>query len=198
MSRRLRNIFYKMKQRCSDEKCSSYKYYGGRGIKVCKEWAKSFENFKNWALKNGYKDTLSIERINVNGNYEPENCCWIEMRLQARNKVNTNRITAFSETKSLVEWLEDDRCDTHSVETLRSRMKRGLSGEEVVLGTRNDCFKIIEAFGEKKSLMQWSKDYRCKVRYGALQYRLDNGWKSEIAISIPPGVFKKEYYDNNR
>ena len=76
-----------MKKRCEKNRSCS-KYHGDRGIKVCDEW-KTFENFEKWAMENGYNDNLSIERINVNGNYEPKNCKWIPIRLQSRNRRNT-------------------------------------------------------------------------------------------------------------
>ena len=81
-----------MIKRCNDENCKNYKYYGGRGIKVCDEWKNNFLNFRKWALNNGYKENLSIERIDVNGNYCPENCTWITMENQLKNKQNTLKV----------------------------------------------------------------------------------------------------------
>lgn len=80
-----------MKTRCDNSNEKSYKNYGGRGISYCDEWA-NFENFYNWAINNGYLDGLSLERINVNGNYCPENCKWITMTDQQQNKRNTIKI----------------------------------------------------------------------------------------------------------
>lgn len=78
-----------MKSRCYYTKNKAYQRYGGRGIKVCEEWRNSFEKFKEWALTNGYDDNLTIERKNVNGNYCPENCCWIPLSEQAKNRRTT-------------------------------------------------------------------------------------------------------------
>jgi len=75
----------KMKQRCYNIKDKAYKYYGGRGIIICDEWLNEFETFKKWALGNGYQDNLSIDRINNDGNYEPNNCRWTIKEVQARN-----------------------------------------------------------------------------------------------------------------
>lgn len=85
---RLYNTWHDMKARCNYKKCSEYKNYGLRGIKVCEEWEKSFSNFQEWAMKNGYKEDLQIDRINVNGNYEPNNCRWVSPLLNSNNKRN--------------------------------------------------------------------------------------------------------------
>lgn len=95
-----------MKQRCNNERSDNYKYYGGRGIKVCSTWEKDFVSFKTWAIKNGYKDGLTLERIDVNGNYEPKNCKWIPFIKQIRNRRNTVKLTYKNDTKPLVEWCE--------------------------------------------------------------------------------------------
>ena len=86
---RLYRIWLGMKVRCSNPKNSAYKYYGARGITVCDEWANDYMSFKEWALNNGYADNLSIDRIDVNGNYEPDNCTWITGLEQCYNKRNT-------------------------------------------------------------------------------------------------------------
>lgn len=85
---RLHNIWTLMLQRCENIKASGYERYGGRGIKVCKEWHE-YMPFKKWAMSHGYQDTLTIDRIDVNGNYEPTNCRWATWQEQAKNKRNT-------------------------------------------------------------------------------------------------------------
>ena len=82
---RLYRIYRHMINRCSLPNMENYHLYGGRGIKVCQAWGK-FEPFKEWALNNGYKDNLSIDRINNNGDYTPDNCKWSNDYEQARNK----------------------------------------------------------------------------------------------------------------
>lgn len=89
---RLYSIYTNIKTRCYNEKSPNYKSYGERGIAMCDEWKEKFEPFMTWALKNGYSDDLTIERVDVNGNYEPSNCKWIPMKQQASNKQNTLKV----------------------------------------------------------------------------------------------------------
>lgn len=91
---RIYSIWHGMKSRCNYPKNKCYHHYGGRGISVCKEWDESFNTFANWALTNGYADNLSIDRIDVNGNYCPENCRWVTNAEQQRNKRKSPSRTA--------------------------------------------------------------------------------------------------------
>jgi len=101
---RLYNIWTHMKDRCYNSNYFQYYLYGGRGIKICKEWQNDFMGFYNWAIKNGYDDKLTLDRINVNGNYQPNNCRWITRAEQTRNQRNNINITYMGETHCLSEW----------------------------------------------------------------------------------------------
>lgn len=87
---RIYDIWRDMRNRCYLPNIKNYKYYGGRGITVCSEWIgdKGFQNFYNWALTNGYNDSLTIDRIDVDGNYEPDNCRWVTKSVQNANRRN--------------------------------------------------------------------------------------------------------------
>ena len=82
---RLYPVWKQMKQRCSNTRNKSYEWYGARGIKVCDEW-QDYGVFRSWALSSGYKEGLTIDRINGNGNYEPDNCRWITIQEQQKNR----------------------------------------------------------------------------------------------------------------
>lgn len=88
---RLHRIWSNMKQRCANPNKRDFKYYGARGISVCEEWRQDFWNFYHWAMLNGYKDGLTIERVDYDRNYEPNNCKWIKATEQQRN-MRTNRV----------------------------------------------------------------------------------------------------------
>lgn len=111
---RLRRIYHGMKDRCFSDKNQNYKYYGGRGITVCQEWLDDREAFITWALENGYRNDLSIDRIDVNGNYEPGNCRWAtdaEQRANQRPRTAPYKrhimFTIDGVTRSAIEWCEE-------------------------------------------------------------------------------------------
>ena len=95
-----------MKTRCCNQKGRRYKDYGGRGIRICDEWKNDFTSFYNWSIANGQKENLTLDRINVNGNYEPSNCRWVDWKKQQNNRRN-NFIIEYNKTKhTLQEWSE--------------------------------------------------------------------------------------------
>lgn len=88
---RIWSIWVNMKDRCERKSNKSFMYYGGKGIKVCDEWKKDFKSFYNWSMLNGYTDELTIDRINCQGDYEPNNCRWETMKKQVRNRSITKK-----------------------------------------------------------------------------------------------------------
>lgn len=126
--------------RCTNKNRKSYKDYGERGIKMCDEWRDDFLSFYNWSMANGYDDSLTIDRIDVNGNYEPSNCRWIPKGEQSKNTRRNRFIERNGETHTLTEWENimgiRDCC-------FRSRLRMGWSVEDAL-------FKKVRA--KKKSI----------------------------------------------
>lgn len=103
---RLHVIWCDMRYRCENPNADKKNVYGNRGIAVCQEWH-DYKTFRSWALANGYRDDLSIDRIDVNKGYSPDNCRWATTKEQARNTRKTRRVTINGETKLLIDWCEE-------------------------------------------------------------------------------------------
>ena len=102
----LYNIWRGMKKRCDLTQSKDYKNYGGRGISVCQDWENDFKSFYDWSIKNGYQEGLTIDRKNNDGNYCQENCRWVSMKEQARNKRSNVIIEIDGEKKNITDWAE--------------------------------------------------------------------------------------------
>lgn len=120
---RLYTIWRHMKERCNVKKTTYYEHYGGRGIRVCDEWNNSFVAFMNWALKNGYSEKLTIERIDNDGNYYPENCRWATMREQSSN-TRRNVFVEYNGVKMTAS--EYARQTNQCVETITYRIRNNI------------------------------------------------------------------------
>ena len=104
---RLYDIWCGMKNRCYNKKDSHYPRWGGRGISICSEWLLDFSNFRAWALHNGYTENLTIDRIDNNGNYCPDNCRWVTVAEQNNNQ-RTNRYIAYNgKIQNLKQWSKE-------------------------------------------------------------------------------------------
>lgn len=126
-STKLYKIWKNMKARCYNPRVDRYPHYGGRGISVCKEWH-MFIPFRDWAFSSGYKEGLSIDRIDVNGNYSPCNCRWVTMKEQALNKTTNHLIAYHGITRSITEWA---KAFGITYGTMHDRLKSGWSMEKI-------------------------------------------------------------------
>ena len=124
---RLYHIWFDMKRRCYQKQNKRWNKYGGRGIKVCPEWLNNFQSFFDWSMANGYADNLTIDRIDLDGDYSPDNCRWADEFQQANNRSNNHYITYQGETKTMMEWSRDLNMN---YSTLRKRIRDGWSVEE--------------------------------------------------------------------
>ena len=186
---RLYKIRSQMIARCYSPNSQSYSNYGGRGITVCDEWLgeNGYGNFKKWALSNGYRDNLSIDRIDVNGNYEPLNCRWADDFIQNNNTRRNVKITYNGETHSLSEW---GRIKPNGLcyDTLRSRLRDGWSIEDAFSKPHFDggidvTGNIITIDGETHNVTWWCE--KNGIAKSTFYRRLKRGWSVEKAATMP-------------
>ena len=131
---RIYSIWQAMKSRCYYEKSKTFKYYGGRGIKVCDEWKNSFISFYEWSMKNGYDENAergqcTIDRIDVNGNYEPNNCRWATIKQQANNTRRNHFIEYNGKTQTVSQWANELGVEPDSI---FNRLRKGFTEEEAL------------------------------------------------------------------
>jgi len=181
MSRkRLYGIWYTMKTRCYKEKCINYKNYGGRGITVCNEWQSDFENFYNWALENGYVEGLSIDRIDNNKGYSPENCRWATRIEQANNQRSNHLITYNGKTQTLKQWADELKIPYTS---LKSRINNYNFPIEKAFEKTNFKQLRITYNNKTQNLKEWCNELG--VKYSTVKSRIQRGWGPIKALETP-------------
>ena len=137
---RLYRIWCGMKQRCYNPNDKKHKYYYDKGIGICDKWKDNFTEFYNWAINNGYNDSLTIDRIDNSKGYYPENCRWATYKQQNNNRSNTKKVIYNN-----IEYLRSEFCEVFKINesTLRAKLKRGMTVEEIVTsslkGSDNIC-----------------------------------------------------------
>ena len=134
MTTRLRWVYKQMLRRTTNQKHRLYKDYGARGIKVCDEWLNNYQAFEKWAYKNGYDDNAqkysqTLDRIDNNKGYSPDNCRWVSMKIQNNNTRKNKYITYKGITKTMQQW-----CDEYNIPktTFHDRLQRGWSVEKAI------------------------------------------------------------------
>lgn len=125
--KRILSIWLGMRYRCNSKESKVYKDYGGRGIKICPQWDDFYE-FQEWSLSHGYSAAKSIDRIDNDGDYSPENCRWATMKVQGQNRRNSRLYTYHGQTLTISEW---SRRSGIGWNTLIDRIRRGLPPDEV-------------------------------------------------------------------
>lgn len=128
---RLYHIYDSMKARCYNKNNTAYKYYGKRGITICDEWLNDFMTFYNWAMNNGYNDTLTIDRINNDGKYGPNNCRWVDVTSQNNNRRNNVYLTYNGKTQPIKEWAKELNVN---VKTLYTRKFKNWNVHDILFG----------------------------------------------------------------
>lgn len=130
---RIYRIWKGMRKRCRNPNDSNYPKYGGRGIRVCPEWDSDFLSFYFWAMESGYNDSLSIDRIDNNKGYSPDNCQWSNETKQANNRRSNRLATIDGETHSIIEWSKIYKISTV---TIYKRIRQGMSETEAITTPR--------------------------------------------------------------
>lgn len=139
--KRIYSIWYSMKKRCNNPKTNSYERYGGRNISYCDEWEK-FSNFFNWAISNGYDEDLTLDRIDNDKNYEPNNCRWVTWKEQANHKSTNRLIKSCGKTQTISQWAEELNINKN---TLKGRLDNNwdISKALYTIPQNNDLINII-------------------------------------------------------
>ena len=158
---RLYRIWRGMKARCNNPHTKDFHYYGARGIKVCDEWMEHYESFRDWAFANGYSDMLTLDRVEANKGYSPDNCRWVDRQTQMRNTRNNLYLTFNGETKSLTEWSEITGMDRHTIS--RRKNVLGWDDEKTLTTFPKHCFKKNrdETFARIRSLINSKEVTSC-------------------------------------
>lgn len=170
---RLYRIWQAMKNRCYNKNAPSFKNYGMRGIRICQEWLCDFQVFYDWAMSNGYKEDLTIDRIDVNGNYEPSNCRWSTRTEQANNKTNNHYITIEGKTKTISQWSQIFGINPRSVS---NRIQLGWR-EERLFDDLIPKDNYITYNGETKTILEWAEEKGLKA--STIRSRIHRGISTE-------------------
>ena len=180
---RLGRIHHNMKTRCNNPNYDKYQYYGGRGISVCDEWNNSYDSFEEWSLSHGYADDLTLDRIDQDGNYTPENCRWVSIKEQANNRSSNHYLIYNDKTQTLTQWAEETGIP---YSCLLQRVKAGWPVDRIFTEPYHNTHehRLITYKGVTKRLYEWAKEYGMK--YNVLQNRLDlHHWSIEKALETP-------------
>lgn len=175
---RLHRIWRSIKDRCYNPNNKDYKHYGGRGITVCDEWKNDFMSFYKWALNTGYGEKLTIDRIDVNGGYLPENCQWVSMIEQSNNRRNNKVITFRGESFTIAQW---SRKTGVKYGDIQNRLNYGYSFEEAINPDFVRVYQCKNEFNQK--LRELCKEKG--VSYKLVYQRVRAGWDIEKALNTP-------------
>ena len=185
-ARHLLRVLGNIKSRCYNPNVRCFERYGGRDIYVCEEWMQDSMAFVTWSFVHGWQPGLEIDRRCNYGPYSPSNCRWVTRSQNARNRRSNRLLTAFNETKTIIEWSKDPRC-TVSEMVLMTRKQLGWEDQKTVDTPTHGTRELFFAFGEERYLSDWARDERCRVKYQTLVKRVvRDGWTIEGAICTPP------------
>lgn len=193
---RLGSIYHNMKTRCTNPNYDKYQYYGGRSISICEEWMKSYDTFEQWAIDHGYADGLTLERIDVNGNYCPENCTWVTRKAQANNRTSNCVLTFRGKTQTLQQWSDELGIAPNTIgQRLRAGWDVDRALTEQVHNTNHEY--LVTYDGKTQRISDWANELGMpyKVLHNRISYRK---WPIEKALTTPWETKKGWSYETNR
>lgn len=172
-----------MNSRCYRKNCIAYKNYGARGITICEEWKSNFDNFYNWAINNGYSENLSIDRIDNNKGYSPENCRWTTKKVQANNQRSNCLITYNGKTQTMKQWADELGIN---YSTLRSRLNTYDLSVDKAFKQVNLHDLLINYKGKNQNLKNWCDELG--LNYSSIKSRIQRGWNPIKALETPTKI----------
>lgn len=181
---KLYSVWSNMKNRCNNPRSKEYRYYGAKGVKVCDEWD-DYSVFRAWAYANGYKENegLSIDRINVDGMYSPENCRWATVKQQMNNMTSNHLVEHNGEVHTLSEWSDITGLPYRVIE---ARLRAyNWSTERALTTPVNGHIRLYEYNGETHTIVEWAEIYN--LNFNTLYNRINRyKWSMEKALNTPP------------
>lgn len=180
--RRLSKTWRNMISRCNNPNDKSYPNYGGRGIKISPEWESDYWAFERWAVSSGWEPGLTLDRIDNDKGYCPDNCRWATQKQQNNNKRNVIILEFQGKQRTISQWSDEFCIDRR---TLWSRLQKGLSIERSLTKpvTRKRSRIFLEHQGRCQSLEQWAKELN--ISYSGLHNRYKRGWSVERMLTEP-------------
>lgn len=185
-SHRLHSIWSGIKDRCFNPNSPEYKNYGGRGITMCDEWSNNidgYDNFYEWAVRHGYEENLTIDRIDVNGIYEPSNCRWATFKEQQNNRTDNVYVIFNDKKQTIAQWAEELKINEN---TIRARLRHGWTIEEAFSNKQRIGYRTAKKYeygGLVMSMAEWA-DY-LGVSKATLESRRCKGWPIEKIFETP-------------
>ena len=177
---RLGRIYHNMKTRCTNSNYDKYQYYGGKGIGICEEWMDSYDAFEEWALSHGYADDLTLDRIDVDKDYSPDNCRWVSWKDQANNRTSNHMLTHNGKTQTLQRWAEETGIDANTIgQRVRAGWDVGGALTEPIHKTHKEFYVTYN--GKTQRLHEWAKELGIsyKVLHNRIKY---HHWPIEKAF----------------